>query len=135
MTFIGFQAGGARRQLSAEAAGAAYRRTEVLVTGWRMSPRAVFGAGVAFVDIDLSIRISYPKTGGDGGDRRSITVRIGSDSTVIADALMNPDNWEAMITNVREMTFTSAAFKAEETPHAVVYEMLARAEVEAAWPA
>lgn len=123
-----------------------HRRFECLITGWRLTPGAdVFGAGVAFVDFDVAVRVAYSRLGGDaggaahGGDRRNVNAMAGDDVALIVDALTDQRNYRGApdieTTRIREISFVGQSSAPDfEGPQSMVQRTGVRVQAEVAFP-
>jgi len=101
-----------RMPLELQAIGGAHRAFQVRLTGVRLE-RQVSGAGLAFLSLDVVVRVSYARPGGDagGGDRKAINIQAGSDGVLIQDALEDPRNWDREVSGIRNVALRVGSLK------------------------
>lgn len=133
-TDSGLKPSGYRRSLEQDPPGGSHRRFEMIPTGGRNS-RGAFGDGTTTIDMDMSVRVSYARGGGDmgGGDRRSTNEQAGLDATLIEDCLVDGRNWNAAVTQICEVRFLGWE-RGFDGPQTEVYVSRFRVEHRVTWP-
>jgi hypothetical protein len=134
-TEVGLLPADPRYALERAPEGGAHRRFEVRLVAGRIA-RQYVGAGIAFLGASAVVRVSYLRPGGDagGGDRTSVNIQAGEDSTLIADCLTDGRNWDRETTRIRMVTLDLGAVRVVDDRRREIWETRVAVEFEAPWP-
>jgi hypothetical protein len=115
---------------------AVHRQFQVRLVGARIA-RQFWGAGKAFLALDVVVRVAYARPGGDagGGDRKSINIQAGTDGMLISDAVKDPRNWDRENTAIRKVEMRIAALRVVDDRLREVWQHSFEVEAAFPWPA
>jgi len=135
-TASGLTAASYRMPLELQAIGGTHRAFQVRLTGVRLE-RQAWGAGLAFLALDVAVRVSYARPGGEGGggDRKSINIQVGTDGVLIQDAMEDPRNWDRDVSGIRNVALRVGSFRVVDDRQREVWQHSFTAVTRLPWPA